>query len=586
MTSKLAQAKADLTSKRHLSGWVLEKPESAFAPENVWGNRDTEPTPREEATWSVWTFFGYWASDLVNAGSWSPDEFLMTSLSSLLCSPLPLLHHTSLRQQLGLTWWEGVICTFFGGFLISCLIAANGIIGARLHVPFAISARAAYGYWFSRFAVVSRAVIAMFWLSVNSYQGGTGIRICLTAIWPSFANFKNHLPASSGTTSSAMLCFGLFWIFQFPLCFIHPRKLKPLFILKGVTLPIVAIAMTAWCVHKAGDQKSAVLREAPRLSGTAHFFAVATAMNSCMSTWSTLSVNISDMSRYSKKPSSAALQIAIIPSLWTLCAILGSISANMTTVIPIYEGKAIFQPFDIIENGGWLDSHGGRAAAFFCSAAWAIGNMTTNITANSISAANDLATLFPKYINIRRGQMIVLVVGVWAFAPWKVLASASAFLSFMASYAIVLVPLAAVLAADYYFVKKGKYNVPELYDFSGIYRYKRGFNLAAVAALIVSIPPNMPGMINSLNSSIEIGNAKYIYCLACPYGAILAICTHTLVSKLFPDHQSLIAEAVYAADVLDGLVPGYEHLSKKDIATSSVNSEKKLDEAETDIIAV
>lgn len=69
------------------------------------------------------------------------------------------------------------------------------------------------------------------------------------------------------------------------------------------------------------------------------------------------------------------MQLAIIPSLWTICAIFGSISANMTTVIPIYQGKSIYQPFDIIENGGWLDTSPGRAAAFFCSAAWAIGNM-------------------------------------------------------------------------------------------------------------------------------------------------------------------------------------------------------------------
>jgi len=93
-------------------------------------------------------------------------------------------------------------------------------------------------------------------------------------------------------------------------------------------------------------------------------------------------------------------------------------------------------------------------------------------------------------------------------------------------------------------------------------------------------------MINSLNSSIDIGNAKYIYCFACPVGAFLSIGTHVLVSKLFPDHDSLISEAVYAADVLDGLVPAYEHLSRKDIGTSSLNSEKKLDEAESDIIAV
>ncbi|GAA5936318.1 uncharacterized protein JCM15063_002779 [Sporobolomyces koalae] len=565
MAGKVESIKDSIRSKGKLSGWTLEKPESSFTPPTHWSNKDTEPVTREEATWTTWTFLGYWMSDLINAGSWS-------QVSSFV--------------GLGLTWWEGVICTFFGGLLISMLISANGIIGARLHVPFAISARAAYGYWFSRFAIVSRAVIAMFWLSVNSYQGGTGIRLCLIAIWPSFATFDNHLSKSSGTTSSAMLCFFLFWLFQFPLCFIHPRKLRPLFILKGITLPIVAIAMTGWCIAKAGDQRSAVLREAPRLSGVNHWFAVMTAINSCMSTWSTLSLNISDMSRYSRKPSSAALQVAIIPSLWALCAILGSISANMATVIPAYDGKQTFQPFDLIENGGWLDSHGGRAAAFFCSAAWAIGNMTTNITANSISAANDLATLFPRYLNIRRGQILVLVVGCWAFAPWKVLASASAFLSFMASYAIVLIPLASILAADYYFVKRSKYDVPALYDFTSIYRYKGGFNLAAVAALVVSIPPNMPGMINSLNPSVDIGNAKYIYCMACIIGVILSMSTHVLFSKLFPDHDSLIAEAVNAHDVLDGLVPAYAHLAKKDVGTTSLSSEKKLDEAESDILCV
>jgi len=70
--------------------------------------------------------------------------------------------------------------------------------------------------------------------------------------------------------------------------------------------------------------------------------------------------------------------------MWTICALFGAVAANMTTVIPRYEGVATFQPFDLIENGGWLGSKGGRAAAFFCSAAWALGNMTTNITAKLV----------------------------------------------------------------------------------------------------------------------------------------------------------------------------------------------------------
>lgn len=108
------------------------------------------------------------------------------------------------------------------------------------------------------------------------------------------------------------------------------------------------------------------------------------------------------------------------------------------------------------------------------------------------------------------------------------MASASAFLSFMASYAIVLTPrksilssqaspqtdlissfvVAAILSADYFFVKKRKYNVPELYDFSGIYGYKKGFNLAAVAALLISIPPN--GTVFSLSQLKTVANINHI----------------------------------------------------------------------------
>lgn len=100
---------------------------------------DMEPVPLEHQTWTGWTFAAFWFSDLVNAGSW-------TQISSFV--------------GMGLTWWEGVIATFLGGLLIAIAIVFNGIAGARLHTPFAVSSRAAFGYWLSRFAVVSRMVIA------------------------------------------------------------------------------------------------------------------------------------------------------------------------------------------------------------------------------------------------------------------------------------------------------------------------------------------------------------------------------------------------------------------------------------------
>ncbi|GAA5821801.1 hypothetical protein JCM11251_001031 [Rhodosporidiobolus azoricus] len=560
MDAKIQAVKSDMRAKRSLSGWVLPKPASAFTPEHQW---NMEPVPLEHRTWTTATFAAYWFSDLINAGSWS-------QVSSFV--------------SLGLTWWESLLATFVGGVLLCIVIVANGIQGSRLHTPFSVSARGAYGYWLSRFAVVSRMVIAWFWFSINTYQGGTGVRICLTAIWPSFANLKNTLPESAGVTSQGMLCFFLFWLFQFPLCLIHPRKLKPIFLLKAVTLPIVAIGMMGWTIHQAGDQASAVMRESPKLTGVAHYLAFGGAITACMGTWSTMACNIGDFSRYTRSPTAAWMQMLFVPALWTICALFGAVAANMTTVIPRYQGVATFQPFDLIENGGWLENKGGRAAAFFCSAAWALGNATTNITANSISSANDMASLFPKWISIFRGQMIAVVIGVWAFAPWKVLSSAGSFISFMSSYSIVLAPIAAILAADFYFVKGQKYDVVQLYDFNGIYRYYHGFNLPALVALIVSISPNMPGMVNALNSDINIGGAKYIYALADVYGILIAGSVHVALSKLFPNHDSLIAEAVYSDDVLAGLVPGYEKFAQSKQGSSMIESDKL--EAEDGVVPV
>lgn len=61
-----------------------------------------------------------------------------------------------------------------------------------------------------------------------------------------------------------------------------------------------------------------------------------------------------------------------------------------------------------------------------------------------------------------------------------------------------------------------------------------------------------------------------IYCVADIFAIVVAAGSHTLLSHLFPDHKTLIAEAVFADDVLDGRVPGYEHLARKGSATGSL----------------
>lgn len=67
--------------------------------------------------------------------------------------------------------------------------------------------------------------------------------------------------------------------------------------------------------------------------------------------------------------------------------------------------------------------------------------------------------------------MIAAVIAGWVLVPWKILSSASTFLAFMGGYSVFLAPIAGILVADYWLVKKQHYDIPALYDPFGRYRF-------------------------------------------------------------------------------------------------------------------
>jgi len=79
-------------------------------------------------------------------------------------------------------------------------------------------------------------------------------------------------------------------------------------------------------------------------------------------------------------------------------------------------GQVLWNPLTLIDR--WDN----RAAAFFISFVFALGTLGTNVSANSLSAGNDMTALCPRYINIRRGQVICALLGGWALCPWEILA--------------------------------------------------------------------------------------------------------------------------------------------------------------------
>lgn len=129
------------------------------------------------------TVIAYWLCDAIGPGNLRLGSSIVT---------------------LGLSWQTAVGIIALGHFLISLVITANGIIGARLHIPYTIQSRASFGFYCSFLVVIIRMIVGLFWYGINTYSGALCIKAVLLAIWPSFANVPNHLPGSANITTQLM----------------------------------------------------------------------------------------------------------------------------------------------------------------------------------------------------------------------------------------------------------------------------------------------------------------------------------------------------------------------------------------------
>ncbi|XXG97609.1 2-oxoglutarate dehydrogenase E1 component [Hypoxylon texense] len=551
------KAHARLTD-RH--SWKLPKQTSSIAPPHVWSNADQDPVPEEKQTWTMWAFIGYWYSDLVTVSTWQTGSAIMTT---------------------GLSATDATLIVLVASICNAIPTVLNGAIGADLHIPFPIAARASYGYWFSYFCVVLRGILALFWFGVQGANGGTCVTAILTAIWPSYARLPNALPKAAGTTSQGLLSYFIYWCIQFPLLLIPSHKLQYLFWAKTALVTPMALAMVIWITVTAGGQGDFFYAPAT-VSGSTRAWLWLSNLTSVTGGYSTLAVNIPDFSRFSKSRGAQLWQLPVIPIFKTLVGVFGIISAGASRRL---YGTLLWSPLDII--GRWQGTPGGRAAAFFAASVWLLAQVSVNISANGISFANDVTTLAPRWLDLRRGAVLVSLVGGWALCPWIVVSSASAFLSFMSAAAVFMAPIAGILCGDYWLVKRRRYDVPALYDPDGIYSYgssRWGTNWRALVATAVVIVPLLPAMAKKVtpqNVHISQGLVN-LFTFNWLYGFFVALVLYCALNYFFPHKPTLIPSVVPGVgpvlraveegeeDVESGMTPDDEKTREGDTKVNSV----------------
>ncbi|KAL4794906.1 permease for cytosine/purines, uracil, thiamine, allantoin-domain-containing protein [Aspergillus venezuelensis] len=498
--------------------------ESAFATGNArWTNLDLDPVPRAGRLWGPLSFISYWISDAFNAATW---QFA----SSIIA--------------VGLTWRESLGIVALSFFIISFVIAANGAVGSIYHIPFPVIARASWGFWGSYVAIISRVILAIFWFAIQNVNGANSVRVMLGAIWPSFLTLENDIPEDQGITTNTMVAYLIFWLVQFPFLCLSPNKLRWLFTVKSVLVPAAWIAILIWALVSEGA--GGIFEQRATVSGSEYSWVWLASMTSVLGNYATLSVNQSDFSRYSRvTPLWQLLYIPLLPIIFTFISFIGiaASSAGWSK----YNTATI--PWDPIELISYWPS---RAARFFGAASFALASLGVNISANSISAANDLMALFPQHVNLRRGQIICGVIS-WALVPWKILVSAGNFLNFMSAYAIFLGPIAAIMLWDFYVVKARKYDTLALYQpHNPTYRFNDWLlNWRAIVSFLIGVVPSLPGLINSVNSEIEVGVGVHPYQFGWLLGFVGTSIVYLGLSYIWPVREAEIDRAVLADEVYD-----------------------------------
>jgi NCS1 family nucleobase:cation symporter-1 len=128
--------------------------------------------------------------------------------------------------------------------------------------------------------------------------------------------------------------------------------------------------------------------------------------------------------------------------------------------------------------------------------------------------------------------------------PWKIISSAGSLLTFMASLAIFLAPISAIIAADFWVVKKKNIDIPSLYRRRGRYRYHGGVNWRAAVALLISIGPNLPGMAHAVTPSIRVGTIEDIYDISFMWGFSSGFVVYSVLNYFWPATETLIESTI------------------------------------------
>lgn len=231
----------------------------------------------------------------------------------------------------------------------------------------------------------------------------------IQAIWPSYANLPNTIPAGAGVTTKQFVSFLLFWLMSLPALWFPIYKIRHLFTVKAYFSPACAIAFFGWAIARAHGL-GPIVTQPNSAHGSVLAWAFVKSIMSCIANFAALVINNPDFARYANKPEDALwAQLVTIPVGFAVTSFIGIIVSSSSSVIfhqPVWNPLTLLGMF--LENASSAE----RFGIFVIASGFALAQLGTNIAANSVSAGTNLTALLPRYCTIRRGGYLCAAIGL------------------------------------------------------------------------------------------------------------------------------------------------------------------------------
>ena len=433
----------------------ISRPEEIFAPNRLW-NKDLAPIPKAERTWGVYNYASLWVAMSV-------------------CIPTYMLASGLIAG--GMSWKEAIATILLGNLIVLIPMILNAHAGAKYGIPFPVYVRASFGVFGANIPAVLRALVACGWFGIQCWIGGQAIWSMTRVLW-----------AGAGAHPTGIwVCFLGFWALNM---FVLWRGIQVIKRLQALSAPFmlgVGLLLLFWITRKAGGL-GPVLATPSRFQTTGEFIRFfIPSLTGMVGFWATVALNIPDFTRYARSQRDQIIGQALgLPLAMSVYAFIG---VAVTSASVLIFGTAIWDPVEL------LGRFHQPVIASIALVALLIATLNTNVAANVVSPSNDFSNLAPRYISFRAGGLITGLIGV-AMMPWKLLTNFSTYIfGWLVGYSGLLGPIAGIMIADYFVVRKRSLDVEGLYLRGGPYEYRSGFNPRALVALAAGIAVALAGLV-------------------------------------------------------------------------------------------